>query len=119
VRSDEPEQDVPLEDEHAKKDLRFTEHQDFGVHVQRDMSGSSMFLARGSKTHYSKIQFSSQGVPRDDSSVVAGGETIAGQGAAVCQQAATAAPDAGKAPESPAEPSHEGLLGKLRSFLGV
>jgi hypothetical protein len=49
----------------AKPDLRHTQHEDFGVHVQRDMSGSSMFLARGSKTHYSKIQFRSQGIPRE------------------------------------------------------
>jgi hypothetical protein len=44
-----------------RRDLRHTVHEDLGVRVERDLSGSSMFLARGSQTHYHKIRFTARG----------------------------------------------------------
>lgn len=52
-------------DENAPRpDIRRSSHFDLGVRVERDLTGSSEFLARGSKSHYSKIRFSSVGTPR-------------------------------------------------------
>jgi hypothetical protein len=40
-----------------KPDMRRTEHTDFGVRVQRDLTESSDFLAHGNRRHFSKIRF--------------------------------------------------------------
>ena len=48
-----------------ERDLRRSEYVDRGVRVQRDLTGSSSFLALGAKTHFSKIHFSTRAVPHD------------------------------------------------------
>jgi hypothetical protein len=64
--SAEAEQQPSRREDASRRDLRHTVHEDFGVRVERDLSGSSMFLARGSSTHFHKIKFSAQGRPAAD-----------------------------------------------------
>ena len=51
----------PEEPATPKNDVRRSVHEDMGVRVERDLTNSSDWLARGSKTHFSKIKFHSVG----------------------------------------------------------
>jgi len=53
-----------LEDSSKNKDLRFTDREDRGVSITRDMSGQG-HLARGSHTNMSNIRFSTRARSRD------------------------------------------------------
>lgn len=52
-------------------DLRRGVRTDFGVRVERNLTNSDNFLARGSKTHYSQISFRMNGRPHDEEPAVA------------------------------------------------
>ena len=55
----------PLPEDGVRKDLRFSKHEDLGVEVTRDLSGSG-WLARGDNTRMSKLSFRMGAVPRTD-----------------------------------------------------
>lgn len=55
---------TPGDGEAPRPDLRFTSHEDNGVSIDRDLSGTG-HLARGSHTNMSRINFSMTAKPRD------------------------------------------------------
>jgi hypothetical protein len=109
----------PADGASSRRDLRHTVHEDFGVRVERDLTGSSMFLARGSNTHFHKIKFSAQGRPAAE---LPNPEPVAAEQPAVPSRLARAESIAAVSPEippvSPPE-SSPGLLDRLRRLLGL
>ena len=104
-------------------DLRRGVRTDFGVRVERDLTGSSNFLARGSKTHYSQISFRLNGRPHDDEPGAAEPPVAAAPKAESVQAATPAVQD--EAPPqnadqeiAPAPEGPQGWLGSLRRFWG-
>lgn len=82
-----------------KPDLRHTEHEQRDVRVTRDLSGGG-HLARGDRTHMSRLNFSARARPRDE------GER---DQVFVERDAASAAPapEASAAPPAPPAPAAE------------
>lgn len=112
----------------APRDLRYSEHQDGDVHIQRDLSGPSMFLAVGSHTRYHQISFSlrpasveAQSAPSPPASadtpkvgVEPPAASLSKAGDAQLTTASLApSPEGEQAPSAPT-----GLMSRLRSWLG-
>jgi hypothetical protein len=97
-----------------------TAHEDFGVRVERDLSGSGR-LARGDSTHYSKLNFRSIGRPAPSASEGVTGEAeVAGAAATPTAVAPTAIPAPSEPPaEGMPDSKAPGLLGKVANFLGL
>lgn len=108
-----------------KPDVRRTVHEDMGVRVERDMTNSSDWLARGSKTHFSKIKFHSVGRSFAEPSAspppaapAADPEppVVSRSGAAEPSVSAAAAAPGGSPPELPPTP---GFLDRIKSLFGL
>jgi hypothetical protein len=109
---DEPKKDEG-ELQSEPPDLRRSTHEDLGVRVERDLTGSSIFLARGSKTHFSKIHFSARTVTQPSHSRPEGSEDPV-----VSDDEEQLA----SAPSSEAEAGatkSEGVLTRIKEFLGL
>ena len=94
-RPPKEEEDLPpLPEDGVRKDLRYSKHEDLGVEIKRDLSGSG-WLARGDHTRMSKLSFRMGAVPRDykDPELAALSEPP--------KREAKPAPAAAKAPEPP------------------
>ncbi len=105
------------DEEPQKKDLRFTEHEEKSVNVDRDLSGSGR-LARGDKTNMSILNFSSRHQARTerdpDFEFRPAPEPRPSPGAPEAPPAPVVA-QAGK-PDSPSDPS---VLDRIKKLLGM
>lgn len=115
-RPKEEEDLPPLPEDGVRKDLRFSKHEDLGVEVKRDLSGSG-WLARGDNTRMSKLSFR-MGPPPQTSRPDPDVETPRASRAAT--PPSPPAPEPSPPPVEtmvplPAEPEEPGPIGK---FLG-
>lgn len=103
-----------------KKDLRYTEHGQHNVHVDRQLDGSG-HLARGDRTHMSVLNFSARAQPRTERDPeFAFRPEPASRSAATPPQAASE-PARSERPGLPAtdlEPPEGSVLAKIKKILG-
>jgi hypothetical protein len=117
---------VPPEDgAPTPPDVRRTVHEDMGVRVERDLTNSSDWLARGSKTHFSKIKFHSVGrshaeaqapVPPVSAPPSAATEPTRGTPSIPAPVATSSAPEPATVPAPTPAP---GLLDRIKSLFGL